>query len=189
MPPCRRRLPFQPSNVVLSQVDTTKVGDQDITSSCEIKTGDGSNDCFTDGNVGIGSVTQSDGTKVMVLAVKSLRVESAAHVTVSGGLPLVLIAIGDMTILGTVDAHGAGDVGNAGGYTQETANTKGSGPGGGAAATGVAESTPGLGAGGASYCGIGGLGGTESGALGTQVGCGCLRHRGYPSARRRLFRR
>ena len=115
--------PFQPPTVSLASIDTSKVGDEDI-ESCTIAS-DGANDCFTDGNIGAGTVTQSDGSKVAVLVVKSLRIETAAHVTVTGGLPLaVLNATGDMTILLTIDAHGAGDVGNAGGYTQLTLDSK-----------------------------------------------------------------
>jgi hypothetical protein len=155
-------LPFQPSNVSLTGIDVSKVADADITGNCTIQT-DGDTDCFPD-TYATAQVVQSDGTKVDVIVVKSLRLEAAANLNVSGGIPLVLISLGDMTLLGTFDAGANTDTGNAGGFTQETSNAKGGGPGGG---PGAVDSSPGYAAGGGSFCGLGGIGGTEPGATGT----------------------
>jgi hypothetical protein len=164
--------PFKPSNISLAGIDTSAVGDQDITSNCVITTGTaGTNgsaggDCF-DNSAVIVDQMQSDGTEVTVMIVNSIRIESTAQVTVSGGLPLVLVTLGDMTILGTFSANAQGDAAVGGGYSQDNGNTMGTGPGGGPAATGVAEAMPGFGGGGASYCGLGGRGAGEMGAVGS----------------------
>lgn len=163
-------LAFQPSNIVLTGLDLSTVGDADLSSDCELATaamitaGDGTGSaCFRDFVETV--LTQSDGSKIHVLIFKSLKIEPNVHVTVdldAGGLPLALVALGDMAILGTLDVGARGDTAYGGGF-QSTQNTqKGAGPGGGPAAT--AAGTPGAGAGGGSYCGLGGQGGLESGA-------------------------
>lgn len=160
-------LPFTPSNISLSGIDLSKIVDEDVTTNCQIRTGASTaQDCFN--NPGDAVMLQSDGTKVHVVVVKSLRVEPQAAITVAsvqGNLPLAIVAIGDFTLLGTIDVATAGSVGAAGGFTAMN-DMAGGGPGGGAGATGVSL-TPGIGAGGGSYCGQGGQGAVEMGATGT----------------------
>jgi hypothetical protein len=159
-------LPFTPSNLGLSGIDLSKIDDEDVSTNCQIRTGESTaQDCFN--NVGDGVVLQSDGTKLHVIVLKSLRVEPQAHITVAsiqGNLPLAIVTLGDFTLLGTIDAHAVGNAAAAGGFTAQN-DQKGSGPGGGAGATGV-PLTPGIGAGGGSYCGQGGQGAVEMGATG-----------------------
>src|SRR5258708_6707530 len=145
-------LGFTPSNLSLAGIDLSKIDDEDVSTNCEIRTGVGdAQSCFT--NVGDGIVMQSDGSKLHVIVVKSLRVEPTAHVSVtSGGLPLAIVSIGDMTLLGPIDAHAVNGTANAGGFSSTQSNAKGAGPGGGPGATGQAL-TPGASAGGGSYCG------------------------------------
>jgi hypothetical protein len=142
------------------------IGDEDITGSCQVQTAiNGGQDCFA--KPGDAVVTQSDGTKLHVVVVKSLRVEAAAHIAVTGGdLPLAIVSLGDMTILGSIDGHAAGSTANAGGFSATQANQKGVGPGGGPGATGI-SGTPGAAAGGGSYCAVGGQGAVETTATGT----------------------
>ena len=159
-------LPFQPSNIDLGGIDLSKIADEDVSGNCQIRTGQGAaQDCFNHPADAI--VMQSDGSKVHVIVVKSLKVEPQGHITVSsieGNLPLAIVAIGDFNLLGVLDAHATGASAVAGGFTVQ-GNMKGGGPGGGAAATGVSL-TPGAGAGGGSYCGQGGQGAVEMGASG-----------------------
>ncbi|MEO6576154.1 MAG: hypothetical protein ABIP89_20030 [Polyangiaceae bacterium] len=156
-------LGFQPSNVSLMGIDLSDVGDQDVNTDCAIQTGNDPNQdtCF-DEHVARANVTQSDGSKVTLIVVKSMNVEPNAHITVGGPIPLVIVSLSDLKILGTLDAHAARDVATCGGFAQTSgADGKGSGPGGGAAGSGVGETTPGVGGGGASYCGLGGKGAAE----------------------------
>ncbi|HEX7601963.1 MAG TPA: hypothetical protein VF316_10175, partial [Polyangiaceae bacterium] len=159
---------FTPSNISLSGIDVSTVVDEDLSSDCELDTGTGptaGGTCLKNPVETI--VTQSDGSKIHVLIVKSLKIEPAAHLSVNrpaGGLPLAIIALGDMTVLGTIDVHAIGDQSYGGGFQSTQNSQKGAGPGGGPAATGVGSTTLGAGAGGGSYCGKGGQGALEASA-------------------------
>jgi hypothetical protein len=160
--------PFTPSNVSLSGLDLSAVVDEDLATDCELDTGTAptaGGTCLENPVETI--LTQSDGSKIHVLIVKSLKIEPAAHLSVNrptAGLPLAIIALGDMTILGTIDVRAMGDQSYGGGFESTQNNHKGAGPGGGAAATGVGGTTMGAGAGGGSYCGKGGQGALEANA-------------------------
>ena len=164
-------LGFAPSNVSLSGIDLTMAGDSDIATPCDLSTEPGPTPgatCLTNAVEAI--VTQSDGSKVHMFVVKSLKVEPTGHLTVDRpGLPLVIVSLGDMTILGSIDVHAEGDRGVGGGATATQNGQKGVGPGGGPPATGVGAATKGAGAGGGSYCGKGGRGAVEAMAP-TQAG-------------------
>ena len=157
-------LGFVPSNVSLSGIDLTMAGDSDIATLCELSTEPAptpGGTCLTNAVEAI--VTQSDGSKVHVFVVKSLTVEPSGHITVNGpGLPLVIVSLGDMTILGPIDVHAEGDRAMGGGFQSTQNGQKGAGPGGGPPASGVAATTKGAGAGGGSYCGKGGPGAVEA---------------------------
>ncbi len=159
-------LGFAPSNISLAGIDLSMVVDEDLSSVCELDTDpvvSPGGSCFQSAVDTV--LTQSDGTKVRVIIVKSLRLEAGARLSVNrppAGLPLVIVALGDMTILGTIDVRANGDQAYGGGFQSTQNNQKGAGPGGGPAATGVALTTMGAGAGGGSYCGKGGQGALEA---------------------------
>jgi hypothetical protein len=152
-------LPFQPSNVLLSSIDITPAAAADVSTNCKIIT-DGTTDCFPNGYAVL-DVTQSDSSKAHVIVVSSLTVEPSAKITVSGGLPLILISIGDIHFNGTMDANAGTSTPGPGGFTQETSNAAGGGPGGGGAGSDTAAAT------GGSYCGLGGAGAVTSGTPAT----------------------
>ncbi|HSQ62230.1 MAG TPA: hypothetical protein VLM85_03410 [Polyangiaceae bacterium] len=160
--------PFTPSNVSLDGIDLSGVVDEDLSSDCDLDTEPAptpGGTCLTNPVERI--LTQSDGSRIHVLIVKSLRLEAAAHLTVNrpaGGLPLAIVALGDMTLLGTIDVRAMGDQSYGGGFESTQNSQKGAGPGGGPAATGVANTTMGAGAGGGSYCGKGAQGALEANA-------------------------
>ncbi|MEO8905743.1 MAG: hypothetical protein ABI488_24655 [Polyangiaceae bacterium] len=146
-------LPFSPSNITLAGMDVSQVADQELSQSCNIASGaDGAQGCF-DGAVYV-TQTQADGTKVNVVIVKSIHVEPQVHIHVTGSLPLVIVSLGDFSLLGTFDAAADGYDSGPGGFTALMAQA-GFGPGGGP----VGKN--GHGAGGGSYCGLGGKGAVE----------------------------
>lgn len=154
-------LGFAASNVKLDGIDVSKVEAQSFTGNCYIDGETSLSDCFTTNGFASAVVSQADGSKVGVFIVKSLRVEATAHVTVGGNIPLVLVSLGDMTILGSIAAHGLYDVATAGGFSQPMQQSKGGGPGGGPKGTGAGGAVGGVAGGGASFCGLGGKGGAE----------------------------
>lgn len=156
-------LPFKPSNISIDTMDLSKITDEDVSASCQIGTNDGDiSDCFQ--SAALKAVLQSDGSKVQVVVVKSLRVEPTAHITVHGGLPLAIVSLGDFTLLGTIDGHAKVDVAGPGGF-KALPMQKGAGPCGGAGGTAMG-STIGAAGGGGSACGVGGQGSNEDTAPG-----------------------
>ncbi|MEO8876827.1 MAG: hypothetical protein ABI461_14635 [Polyangiaceae bacterium] len=159
-------LPFQPSNVTIAGHDLSQIGDANVTTDCTLDTS-ASN---TSGGYCLGPevewiATQSDGTQAHVFAVSSFTLAQTAKLTVVGGLPAIIISIHDVTLNGPVLANAKYSAAGPGGFSQTTQFTKGSGPGGGAAAV-KAGGTPdtvngavaGISAGGGSFCGTGGQG-------------------------------
>ncbi len=149
---------FSPSNVDLSGMDLSKVGDLVVTEpNCDIISGElGSFTCgVASSELAFKLATQSDGTKVGVYVARSIRIEPTAQLTVSGSYPIVFVALDQINILGRLIAAGKSDVAVCGGATQPTANSKGGGLGGGGAGTSSSA------AGGGSYCGVGGAGAIE----------------------------
>ena len=161
---------FTPSNISLVGLDLSTVVDEDLATDCDLDTGTSptaGGTCLKNPVETI--LTQSDGSKIHVLIVKSLKIEPSAHLSVNrpaGGLPLAIVALGDMTVLGTIDVRALGDQSYGGGFQSTQNGQKGAGPGGGPAATGVGGTTMGAGAGGGSYCGKGGQGALEKNATG-----------------------
>ncbi len=155
-------LGFQPSNIDLKGIDLSNVGDQDVAGECAVTTGSAAEQCFDDAHIARVDLAQANGSMVEVIVVKSLRIEPSGHLLVRGGLPLVIVSLGDITILGSIEAHAEGDTAYAGGLVQIMPTSIGSGQGGGTA--GTASGAGGLSAGGASYCGVGGKGAAETGA-------------------------
>lgn len=152
-------LPFQPSNVTMAAV-AAQVGqaqDEDVTDACEIQTDPTApdTDCFTSPVV---AAMQPDGTPINLVVVKSLRVETNGAVEATGGVGVVVVSLGDMTVLGSV-------AGNSGGNGGTQSNAMGVGPGGGAPASASAY----VAGSGGSFCGTGGAGGGQI-ATGTSYG-------------------
>ncbi len=155
-------LGFTPSNVDLSGIDLTKVGDFVVDAvGCSVDTdnllascGDGA------GVLAFKLATQSDGSKVGVYVAKSMTILAGKSLTVQGSHPLVFIALDTISILGSLNVNSREEVGVAGGQTRGglmPERSKGAGPGGGGAGTDTTAS------GGGSCCGLGGAGGAESG--------------------------
>jgi hypothetical protein len=102
-------------------------------------------------------VTLADQSRLSVFVMKSLRIEASTIVKTYEHLPVVLVAVEDMNLLGSILVQPA----TAGGGYDITVLSKGQGPGGGPAGTSDAAG------GGASFCGLGGPGATEGTAAGT----------------------
>ena len=144
--------------------DGGALGDIDITRSCTLDSVKGSfSNC---GAVGGGArfekMTTSAGS-LGVLYVHALTVEHGATLGISGGLPLVIVAVDQVNVFGEISVAAAAAVGVAGGAFVDGTTGKGGGPGAGALA-------PGEGPGGGSFCGAGGAGG--SGAVDAGTGGG-----------------
>ena len=159
-----RTLAFTASNIDLSGLDLSMVGDIDATMNCSFNSDMKQQLCGDDAKVVFKTMTLANGTKVGVYVARSFRVEPNAVVKIDGNAPIVFVALDKIEVLGGI-VGAAKDYGTvAGGFTQETHNTKGGGPGGGLAGTSMNA------AGGGSYCGIGGAGASESGAPGSAGG-------------------
>ncbi|UJR81571.1 Glycine-rich cell wall structural protein [Sandaracinus amylolyticus] len=117
-----------------------------------------------------GVVPQGAGPSVCVLQVRNLRVESGAELSVTGSLPLAILATGDVEIRGTLDASAAlerpGPGGGAGGRPGAI-DGSGWGPGRGGARMGSFDDG---GGGGGGLCGAGGSGGAGGDAAGGMGG-------------------
>jgi hypothetical protein len=161
-------LGFTPSNVDLTGIDLTKVGDFVVDADCTIDTDSNLASCGDGAQVlAFKIATQSDGSKVAVYVAKSLTIPAGKSLTIQGfseSRPLVLIALETITIAGSLDGSSKAEVGIAGGSSPKTEKTKGVGPGGGSASGALAAS------GGGSYCGIGGGGAAETGGTATLGG-------------------
>jgi hypothetical protein len=154
-------LGFTPSNNVgsaLAGVDTTKLGDADITLSGD-QPGPA---CASNGCVAT-TVTQSDGSTLNVYIAKSWKIEPAASMDLVDNVPVVFVALTTIQVLGRIDGSASGFTSTAGGF--KGATTAGGGPGGGGLGS-ATDNTPGVGGGGASYCGVGGLGGNGAATVG-----------------------
>ncbi len=155
-------LSFSPSNVDLSGLDLSKVGDVSLSgNSCDIYSESQMWPCVDDTMVAKKIVTLPDQSRVSLFVVKSLRIEPSTVVHTYEHLPIVVVALDSMTLLGSilVQPGTAGGAFNSG--TQSS--VKGQGPGGGAAGTTDAAG------GGGSFCGLGGRGATEGTAAGAKT--------------------
>jgi hypothetical protein len=150
---------LKPSNLVdLSWVDPTKLGDVVVSGvNCDVYSESQIWSCVDDKLLQKKIVTLADQSRLSVLVMKSLRIELSTIVKTYEHLPVVLVAVEDMNLLGSILVQPA----TAGGGYDITALSKGQGPGGGPAGTNDAAG------GGASFCGLGGPGATEGTAAGT----------------------
>jgi hypothetical protein len=154
--PTASSLPFQPSNVdvVVSGFKSSDLQDVVIHERyCQIDADFAWWPCASDAGFAAPAlqfkvITQSDGSRVGVYVVKSLRIEAGAQLLGTGTLPLVIIAVADINIAGDLDLSKIGD---------GSPHTPGPGKG----ASGTLE----LAGGGGSYCGVGGRGATTMSAV------------------------
>ncbi len=152
-------LGFTPSNVDLSGLDLSTVGDVVVSgNNCDLYSESQMWACVADTLFAKKIVTLPDQSRVSLFVVKSLRIEASTVMNTYEHLPIVIVALDTITLLGSVLVQ----PGTAGGaYNSGTqARVKGQGPGGGAAGTTDAAG------GGGSFCGTGGRGATEGTAAG-----------------------
>lgn len=124
-------LGFTPSNVDLSGIDVSTLGDFVVDNdACTIDTDNNLASCGDGANVlAFKTATQADGTKVAVYAAKSMTINAGKNLTVTGSLPFVFIALDTITITGTLNANAKSDVTVAGGQEVKTNRVKGAGAG------------------------------------------------------------
>lgn len=152
-------LGFTPSNVDLSGIDLSKIGDFVVDNDeCTIDTDANLASCGDGAQVlGFKIATQSDGTKVAVYVAKSMTILAGKNLSITGSHPFAFIALDTIDITGTLNGNSKDTTGIAGGQSQKTQRTAGAGAGGGGAGTALAAG------GGGAYCGAGGAGAVESG--------------------------
>lgn len=150
--------PFRPSNFTIDQLRYARLADVTVSSRCDVD-GESKRLCGEE-NVGTALVRQSDGTDLRVLYARSIRVMPNASIKVTGTTPVAIVALGDLEILGAIDASATWDMPSPGGFqSPRKSESNGGGPGGGGAGS------PSNGGGGGGYCGQGGTGASISGAV------------------------
>ncbi|HEX4514896.1 MAG TPA: hypothetical protein VH054_15225 [Polyangiaceae bacterium] len=155
-------LGFAPSNLgsALDAVDITKLVDIDVTNASALSVECG---IRADGRCFTTTITQSDGTQVIVYFAKSWRVEPNASLAPGVDKPIIVVALGTIDVLGKIEMSAEGNTAVGGGFSGFAA--AGGGKGGGAAGSDIVNA-PGVGGGGGAFCGGGGAGGNASGATG-----------------------
>jgi hypothetical protein len=149
---------FSPSNVSLAQVFeyASQAQVENISSGCQIDTDTASPESGGCLNSPLDVIKQEDGSTVNLLVVQSLTVQSTGSITVTGSVPLIIVSLSDINFMGgNLQANSVtdGTLGAGGGPAGN--GTAGGGLGGGHAGSSTAL----VGAGGGSYCGVGGAGG------------------------------
>jgi hypothetical protein len=109
--------------------------------------------------------SQADGTAVCVLRTNRFEVPAGARFTVTGAMPLVILAAGEVVIAGTLDVSARGATPGPGGGAGGVEATVAGGTFGGGAGAHVPGYLDG-GGGGGGLCGAGGSGGTVDDASG-----------------------
>jgi len=151
---------FLPSNFDLSAIDFDGVGDVVLPRDQTIETDLGGLLGGT-GQYNYREVAQSSGPKLGIFAVKSLTIPAGVTASAEGGDPLVIVALGDIVVDGTLLGSSVTDPYWLGPGAQQQSgneNVAGAGSGGGAAGTPMSS------AGGAGYCGAGGDGASLTGS-------------------------
>ncbi len=87
-------LPFTPSNLDLSGLDLSNVGDVVIKATCIMKTGEKSISCDDDSKLAFKLVTQPGGSQIAVYVAKSFQVAAGAELIIDGTKPVALVALG-----------------------------------------------------------------------------------------------
>jgi hypothetical protein len=148
-------LGFNPSNAGLMGENASTVGDVVISGTdCDIYAEQGRWDCVDPSRYVHRFATLPSGWKYSVFVMKSLRIDASTIVKTHESAPVIVIAIEDMILLGSIHVL----PGTSGGPVNDQARKPGAGPGGG-----LPGGERGSG-GGASFCGIGGAGAVKPGA-------------------------
>ncbi len=154
-------LSFKPSNIDLSGLDLSSVGEMVIAQKgCIFNTEAKETSCVDDKTHAFKVVTQSDGSRIGVYVARSIRIEPNAELDFKGTYAVALVALEDFDVLGGIVAtpHEGGVT--QGGFRPATVeNAAGGGPGGGGAGS------PTNAGGGGSYCGVGGKGAAKTGGV------------------------
>jgi hypothetical protein len=157
-------LGFTPSNVDLSGLDLSKAGDVTLSgSNCFIQPASQNPgwSCADATKFVMKTMTLPDQTKMVIYVVKSLRIEQSTLLIVEfglgggGDLPFAIVALDTMELLGSIKLS----PGTSGGGLNAQSGSTGIGPGGGKSG----PSSQLAGAGGGSFCGVGGAGSVEPG--------------------------
>jgi hypothetical protein len=152
-------LGFTASNATLAGLDLSTVSDAVFTgASCTIDSTQPTVTCLDGSQFAFRVITQPDGTRAGLYVARTIRVEANTELTVTGGLPIILVALDRIDVLGRVIVAARSDQPGPGGFAEIVANSVGGGPGGGGAGS---LTTAG---GGGSFCGRGGAGAAESGS-------------------------
>jgi hypothetical protein len=162
-------LAFTPSNVDLTGMDLSKVGDFKVDdANCTLSSEDLTASCGNGGDVlAFKLAKQADGSPIAVYVARSIHIPAKMTLTIQGKNPVALIALDTIDIRGSLVAAAAGETPIAGGHgPAKKENARGPGPGGGSAATTA------TGGGGAAHCGKGGAGANEVGKAAPAVGRG-----------------
>ena len=146
--------PFLPSNFDPSTIDMSLATDVDVNGDnggCNLDTDNPStfscNNQETPYRVAVKQVAQTNAPQLLVIGVKSFRVELGVTLTISGTHPVAIYSLGPVSIAGKIDA-------SARGSTEGNGATHDKGPGEPAGAPDDSH----LGSAGASFCGTGGAG-------------------------------
>lgn len=159
-------LPFTPSNIDLSGIDLSEVGDFAAdTANCVIYAGQQLVTCGERTAIAFGIVDQPGAGQIGVYVARNFRVEPNARLRVIGTMPIAIVALENFDIRGAIDVGAEGDETSPGGFGHPPdGESKGSGQGGGGAGSSTAAG------GGGSYCGIGGSGAGFEGAAASPGG-------------------
>lgn len=156
--PTAATLPFKASNVKLDGVDASKLGDVVIAdASCSIDTESKLISCIDNDLVQYVVVEQPGAGKIGMYVAKSVRIEPNAGLRTKGTYALAIVALDSFDVQGKIDASAQTTYASAGGFVTTGSDVRGGGQGGGF------EASAKNGAGGGSYCGMGGKGGAIAG--------------------------
>lgn len=153
-------LGFAPSNIALSGIDLSTVGDLIVEApGCGLNTTFRENYCRYPHGAAFEIVTQPGGPSLGVYVARKVIVRPGAVLEALGTNGFALVALETIQIEGGIKATPFTSGVSPGGFVPDLANWTGTGPGGGAAGTNLVA------AGGASYCGKGGRGGIRQGGV------------------------
>ncbi len=149
-------LGFAPSNIAVASLllDAGKPGDLDVSGAdCTFNTERGTVACGQYVPFAYAQVHQTGGSTLGMFVFNSLTVEPQGQLSVNGNMPLVIVALDQVTLNGQLLAHATAGLTVAGGATSGLGGQSGAGLGGGS------QGVDPFGGAGAGFCGHGGSGG------------------------------
>jgi hypothetical protein len=147
-------LPFKPSNISLDGIDASKLGDFVVDrQNCVIQSEKLETSCGDMSVLQYKVVEQPGAGRIGVYFARNFKVDLNTILRVEGTAAIAIVTLDKFEVLGQIDASARGDNRSAGGFThQGRTEAKGGGLGGGGAGSAT------NGAGGGSFCGLGGKG-------------------------------